>query len=92
MRTTLLFGAILLTACGLVSGIGGGIEPGGLSEAPAAMGENPTGPITVLGRGTFEGAEWRYSIYQSVLGWCTQFEFPTGGGAGCGGESSWNRV
>lgn len=49
------------------------------------MGNPATGPITVIGAGVVDGLRWRYSVYQSADGWCTQLELGDGsGGAGCG--------
>ena len=60
-------------------------EPAGLPPgAPEAMGSRPTGPIVVIGNGQSQGVAWRYSVYPSADGLCTQLETGTGASAGCG--------
>lgn len=40
----------------------------------------------MAGTGISQETGWRFSIYESVDGWCTQLETETLRGAGCGGE------
>jgi hypothetical protein len=54
------------------------------SGEPVAQGGEPTGPITVLGSGqTFE-LGWRYVIYESADGWCTELQMTERTTTGCG--------
>ncbi|HET9416044.1 MAG TPA: hypothetical protein VFP30_00750 [Candidatus Limnocylindria bacterium] len=55
------------------------------SSSLVARGEEPaTGPIVELGSGTTQGIGWRYSIYESVSGWCRQLETASATHVGCG--------
>ena len=54
------------------------------SGAPVAQGEEATGPITVLGSGETFDLGWRYVIYESAEGWCTQLEMSGVAATGCG--------
>lgn len=76
--------ALLLAGC---ARFGSGEEGGPIpDDPPTAMGEPATGPIIVLGSGMADGHGWRYSAYESAMGWCTQIEMPSSGGGGCGGD------
>jgi hypothetical protein len=54
------------------------------SGEPVAQGAEPTGPITVLGSGQIPGAGWRYLIYESADGWCTELQMSEVTSTGCG--------
>lgn len=53
---------------------------------PQALGLPAKGPIIVVGQGVAHGVGWRYSVYESAEGWCTQMELAGSGGTGCGGD------
>lgn len=48
------------------------------------MGPEATGPVAELGSGVALDRGWRYSIYPTEDGWCTQLEMGGGASAGCG--------
>ena len=48
------------------------------------QGATPTGPVVELGSGVASGIGWRYSIFPSDDGWCTQLETVSVTTAGCG--------
>jgi len=54
-------------------------QPAAISGAP-----EPIGPIVEIGRGRSLGFGWRYVVYESTDGVCTQLELAGGGGSGCG--------
>lgn len=55
------------------------------SSSLVARGEEPArGPIVELGSGTTQGIGWRYSIYESAIGWCRQLETASATNVGCG--------
>ncbi len=58
------------------------------AEIPSAslqpMGAEPTGPIVELGSAVALGWGWRYSIYPSRDGWCTQLELAEVASTSCG--------
>ena len=75
--------ALALAACGVTS-----VEtadPAAVPTGPleAAAGD-PSGPIVELGSGQSAGLGWRYAIYPSGDGWCTQLEMAEVTSGGCG--------
>jgi hypothetical protein len=48
------------------------------------MEAEPTGPVVELGGAVALGWGWRYSIYPTDDGWCTQLEMGGAAAAGCG--------
>jgi hypothetical protein len=48
------------------------------------QGAAPTGPVLELGSGVSSGIGWRYSVYPSDDGWCTQLETVSATTTGCG--------
>jgi hypothetical protein len=76
-RSVLLVVAVVLLA---------GCQPGPVEETPTpdpaaipsgspqAIGATATGPIVELGSGVLSGLGWRYLVYPSDLGWCTQLD------------------
>ena len=55
------------------------------SGEPVARGGEPTGPVTVLGSGeSSPGIGWRYLIYESADGWCTELQMSEVTSTGCG--------
>ena len=54
------------------------------SGEPVAMGADPTGPVTELGSGTMLDVGWRYVIYESAEGWCTELQLVEVTTTGCG--------
>jgi hypothetical protein len=55
-----------------------------LSGEPIAIGGEPTGPITELGSGVAFDQGWRYVIYESDEGWCTELQMVEVTATGCG--------
>jgi len=49
-----------------------------------AAGGDATGPVVELGTGQNLGLGWRYAIYPSADGWCTQLEMVEVTSEGCG--------
>ena len=76
-RIGLLLPMLVLAGCGLLP-MGG--------PQPVIEGLERSGPTIELGRGTTMGVEWRYSVYPSNIGWCTQVDHEHGGGSACGGQ------
>ena len=54
------------------------------SGEPVAQGAEATGPITVLGSGRIPSTGWRYMIYESADGWCTELQMTEVTSTGCG--------
>lgn len=54
------------------------------SGEPTAQGADATGPITVVGSGVAFERGWRYAVYESADGLCTQLELAEVIAAGCG--------
>ena len=54
------------------------------SGEPVALGGDPTGPVTLLGSGESSGVGWRYVIYESDDGWCTELQMSEVTSTGCG--------
>lgn len=81
-----LAGLLLLAGCGLTDPVVVGTpDPAAVpSGALEAHGEPATGDITELGSGRLIDRGWRYSIYPSAQGWCTQLELVEITQAGCG--------
>lgn len=71
---------LVLAGCGLL--------PMAEPAAPMVGRERKVGPTIELGRGTTLGVDWRYSVYPSDIGWCTQIDHGpgAGGGSACGGQ------
>jgi hypothetical protein len=60
-------------------------DPAAIPAGPLdALGGEATGPVIEVGRGRTLGVGWRYSIYQSQEGWCTQLETATVTSSSCG--------
>jgi hypothetical protein len=60
-------------------------DPAAVPDGPLeAQGEEATGPVVELGSGVNEGLGWRYAIYPSEDGWCTQLETAAVTASGCG--------
>lgn len=76
----LMLVAPVLIGCGLLPIV----EPAAPIEGMPAK----AGPTIELGRGTTLGVDWRYAVYPSDIGWCTQIDHGPGGGGGsaCGGQ------
>ena len=54
------------------------------SGEPTALGGEPTGPVTLLGSGETFGLGWRYVIYESADGWCTELQMNERTSTSCG--------
>ena len=54
------------------------------SGEPVAQGGEPTGPVTLLGSGGPSELGWRYIIYESADGWCTELQMAERTSTGCG--------
>ena len=54
------------------------------SGEPVAIGAEPTGPVTLIGEGQTQDLGWRYVIYESADGWCTELQLAEFTAAGCG--------
>jgi hypothetical protein len=73
----------IVAGCGLTQVVEP--KPGAIPAGPPeAMGGEPTGPVIPIGSGQAQGIGWRYSVYQSADGFCTQLETGSFAGAGCG--------
>jgi hypothetical protein len=60
-------------------------DPAAIPDGPLeARDVEATGPIVELGANVMEGIGWRYAIFPSELGWCTQLETVTGATVRCG--------
>jgi hypothetical protein len=83
LRILLLGLGVVLAGCTLVREVDP--DPAAIPGGPLeAMGADATGPVIELGRGRTLGAGWRYSIYQSGEGWCTQLEMISTASSSCG--------
>jgi hypothetical protein len=54
------------------------------SGEPVAQGGEATGPVTLLGSGESFGLGWRYVIYDSADGWCTELQMAERTSTSCG--------
>lgn len=54
------------------------------SGEPVAIGAEATGPVTELGSGETFDLGWRYVIYESAEGWCTELQMVEVNSTGCG--------
>ena len=54
------------------------------SGEPVAQGGEPTGPVTLLGSGGPSELGWRYIIYESADGWCTELQMAERTSTSCG--------
>ena len=75
--------AFVLAGCALVREVDR--DPAAIPAGPLeALGGEATGPVIELGSGRTFGVGWRYSIYESEEGWCTQLETVTVTSSSCG--------
>jgi hypothetical protein len=56
------------------------------SGEPVAVGADATGPVTELGSGQAFDLGWRYVIYESDEGWCTELQMVEVTSTGCGAD------
>ena len=56
------------------------------SGEPVAIGAEATGPVTELGSGQAFDLGWRYVIYESAEGWCTELQMAEISSIGCGAD------
>jgi len=59
-------------------------DPGEIPDGPLQAMNDATGPITEVGRGRSLGVGWRYLVYESADGFCTQLDTSGMSGSGCG--------
>ena len=80
-----LLGAMLaLAGCGIVA-VEGQPEPAEIPSGPLrAVGNDAVGPITAVGSGRTLGIGWRYAVYDTADGVCTQLEMSSVTSGGCG--------
>ena len=75
--------AVAVSGCALVREVDP--DPAAIPDGPLeALGADATGPVIELGSGRTFGVGWRYSIYESDDGWCTQLETTSVTSSGCG--------
>jgi hypothetical protein len=80
----LLAVAFVLSACGIAT-VEDGSDPASIPDGPLeARGAEAIGPVTEIERGRSSGLGWRYSVYESADGTCTQLELASVTSAGCG--------
>jgi hypothetical protein len=85
LRAVAIVAALLvaLTACDVAS-----VEtpdPAAVpSGEPVAIGAEATGPVTLLGEGQASGLGWRYVMYESADGSCTELQLVEVTTTGCG--------
>jgi hypothetical protein len=77
--------AVLVTGCALsrVSSVDPAQIPDGPLE-PIGGSDEPTGPLTEIGRGRSLGYGWRYVVYETAAGMCNQFEMASVTSSSCG--------
>ena len=74
---------LILAGCGIASV--DTPDPAAIPSGPLVpLASNATGPVVELGSGQAQGRGWRYSIYPSRDGWCTQLELGGTASTGCG--------
>jgi hypothetical protein len=73
-----------LAGCGAIVSVAGQPDAGQIPSGPLqAMGGDADGPVTEVGSGRTLGVGWRYAIYDSADGTCTQLELANMTSAGC---------
>ena len=76
---------IALTACDVAS-----VEtpdPAAVpSGEPVAIGGEATGPVTLVGEGQSSGLGWRYVLYETAEGRCTELQLAERTATGCGSD------
>jgi hypothetical protein len=78
-----VLGGLLLSGCWIASA--DRPDPAAIPTGPpTAMRPPAQGPVIVVGTGRSEGVGWRYSIYESARGTCTQLELVDVASTGCG--------
>jgi hypothetical protein len=76
----LLFG---LVGCGGIASVEGQPDPAQIPSGALRV-VDADGPVTEVGSGRTLGIGWRYAIYESADGICTQLELANVTSAGCG--------
>jgi hypothetical protein len=83
-RLALLGAVIALAGCGIVA-VEGQPDAAQIPGGPlTAVGGDAVGPITAVGSGRTLGIGWRYAVYDTADGVCTQLEMSTVTSGGCG--------
>ena len=82
-------GGLLVLAVGVLTGCQiFEVEPPDPASIPAGSiepeGGTATGPAVEVGSGVSSGIGWRYAVFPSADGWCTQLETVAVMSAGCG--------
>ena len=74
---------LALGGCAIVQ-VGGQPDPAAIPTGPLhATGGDAVGPVTEVGRGRTLGIGWRYAVYDTADGLCTQLEVANMTSAGC---------
>ena len=81
--TTLLL-LVVMTGCGIAR-LDGGPDAAEIPGGPVeAIGAEAIGPVSEVGTGRTLGIGWRYAIFESNDGICTQLELSSQTNTGCG--------
>jgi hypothetical protein len=75
---------ILVAACTTVTRVDDPDPAAIPSGEPVAIGAEATGPVTELDSGQAFDLGWRYVIYESAEGWCTELQMVEVTSTGCG--------
>ena len=75
---------ILVAACTTVTRVDDPDPAAIPSGEPVAIGAEATGPVTELDSGRAFDLGWRYVIYESAEGWCTELQMVEVTSTGCG--------
>jgi hypothetical protein len=81
---TILLVIVGTTGCGIAR-LDGGPDAAEIPGGPVeAIGAEAIGPVTEVGTGRTLGIGWRYAIFESTDGMCTQLELSSQTSTGCG--------
>jgi len=76
--------ALALAGCGVMR-VEGQPDPAEIPSGPlAALSDDAVGPVTEVGSGRTLGIGWRYAIYDTADGVCTQLELASVSSGSCG--------
>ncbi len=83
-RLALVVLGLALAGCGIVR-VEGQPDPAEIPSGPLeAMSDDAVGPVTEVGSGRTLGIGWRYAIYETADGICTQLEMANFASGSCG--------